>query len=191
MTARTHDAFAFASLITVAAFFPPTSLNLLTLFMAVIANNIGALIPDMDSAGNRLWDLLPLGDHLAKIFRRIFYKHRTLSHSFIGVVVIYLFLSWFLLLILNTEFLNPNVILVAIMVGYISHIFADSMTKEGVPLLFPFKIDFGIPPISALRITTGSWLEKYLVYPGVWTYLIVFIYLNQDKLTNLILLVGG
>ena len=191
MTARTHDAFAFASLVTVAAFFPPTSLNLLTFFMAVIANNIGALIPDMDSAGNRLWDLLPLGDHLAKIFRRIFYKHRTLSHSFIGVVVIYLFLNWFLLLILNTEFSNPNVILVAIMVGYISHIFADSMTKEGVPLLFPLKIDFGLPPVKSLRIKTGDKIEKYIIYPGVWVYLGLFIYYNQTRLTEILKLVSS
>lgn len=191
MTARTHDAFAFASLVSVAAFFPPTSLNLLTLFMAVIANNIGALIPDMDSAGNRLWDLLPLGDHLAKIFRRIFYKHRTLSHSILGVVIIYLFLNWLLMMILNTEFLNPNVILVGIMVGYISHIFADSMTREGVPLLFPLKIDFGLPPVKSLRIKTGGKIEKYIIYPGVWVYLGLFIYYNQTRLTEIFKLVSS
>ena len=54
MTARTQDAFAFASLVSVAAYYPPGSLNLFTLFAAIIGNNIGALMPDMDSAGNRL-----------------------------------------------------------------------------------------------------------------------------------------
>jgi len=48
MTSRTHDAFAFASLITVAAFFPPEKLNVATLVISVIGADIGALIPDMD-----------------------------------------------------------------------------------------------------------------------------------------------
>ena len=191
MTARTHDAFAFASLIAVAAFYPPTSLNFLTLVIAVIANNIGALIPDMDSAGNRLWDLLPLGDHLAKIFRRIFYKHRTISHSILGVVVIYLFLSWLFPMILNPEFLDPFVVLAAIMIGYVSHIFADGLTKEGVPLLFPFKLNFGLPPAKSMRIKTGGKIEKYIVYPGILVILLLFIYMNQDKLADIILLTAN
>jgi len=62
MTARTHDVFAFASLITVAAIYPPNSLNLATLFTSLIGNVVGALIPDMDQATNRLWDLLPGGN---------------------------------------------------------------------------------------------------------------------------------
>jgi len=89
MTARTHDAFAFASLVTVAVYYPPESLNLLTLFAAIVGNNIGALMPDMDSAANRLWDLLPAGNFLGRIFKRIFYKHRTLSHSLLGLFIIY------------------------------------------------------------------------------------------------------
>ena len=190
MTARTHDAFAFASLVSVAAYYPPESLNLFTLFAAIIGNNIGALMPDMDSAGNRLWDLLPAGDVLGKVFRRIFYKHRTLSHSFLGVFLIYQLLAWVLPKFLNPSFIDPHIVLISIMIGYLSHLLADSMTKEGLPLLFPFKIDFGIPPIEGLRITTGKWLERYIVYPSVWIYLIFFIYYNQDRLADVIKLVG-
>lgn len=190
MTARTHDAFAFASLVTVASYYPPGNLNLLTLFAAIIANNIGALMPDMDSAGNRLWDLMPAGDVLGKVFRRVFYKHRTLSHSFLGVFLMYQLFNLLLPKFLNPSFIDPKIILFSLMIGYGSHLISDMLTKEGLPLLFPFKVDFGIPPISALRITTGSWLEKYLVYPGVWTYLIIFIYLNQGRLTQLLSLVN-
>lgn len=189
MTARTHDAFALAFLVTVAAYAPPESLNLMTLFTGVIGNNIGALIPDMDSAGNRLWDLLPAGDQVGKIFRRIFYKHRTLSHSLLGAFVIYKLLSIVLPKLFNPSFVDPQVILFSVMIGYVSHLLADSMTKEGLPLLFPFKFDFGIPPIKAIRITTGKRLENFLVYPGIWAYLILFIYLNQEKLIKVIKLV--
>lgn len=191
MTARTHDAFAFASLVTVAAYYPPESLNLLTLFAAIVGNNIGALIPDMDSAGNRLWDLLPAGNFLGRIFKRIFYKHRTLSHSLLGFFLTYQILAWALPKFLNPSFIDPTIVLLAIMIGFLSHLLADSLTKEGLPLLFPIRINFGIPPIASLRITTGKWVERYLIFPCVWIYLILFIYYNQGRLVAVIKLVSG
>lgn len=191
MTARTHDAFAFASLITVATLYPPTSLNLLTLFAGIVANNIGALIPDMDQAGNRLWDLLPLGDHLAKVFKRIFYKHRTLSHSIIGVFLIYNFLGWVLPKFLNPSFIDPQIVLISIMIGYISHLLADMLTKEGLPLFFPFPFEIGIPPIKTLRIKTGTWLENFIVYPVIWVFSALFIYYNQETLKLILKLVSA
>jgi hypothetical protein len=36
----------------------------------------------------------------------------------------------------------------------------DLFTKEGIPLLLPFPIKFGIPPLRSLRLTTGKWGEK-------------------------------
>lgn len=190
MTARTHDAFAFASLVTVAAFYPPGSLNLMTLVVAVVAADIGSLMPDMDQAGNRLWDLFPAGDTVGKVFRRIFYKHRTLSHSLVGLLLIYKFFDWFLIKILNPEFINPEVILVSIMVGIVSHLLADSLTKEGLPLFFPLKFSVGFPPIEVLRIRTGKWIENLIIYPGAWVYLIIFIYLNQERLVGVLRLVN-
>ena len=58
MTSRTHDAIAFASLVTVAAFVPIPQMNVLSIICVIVACDIGALIPDMDTAGNRLWELL-------------------------------------------------------------------------------------------------------------------------------------
>lgn len=187
MVARTHDAFAFASLVTVAALIPLSSISLLTLFVAIIANNIGALIPDMDSAGNRLWDLLPLGDHLAKVFKKIFYKHRTLSHSILGVVIIYLFLSWLFPIIFNPIYLDANIILAATMIGIVSHLLADSLTREGIPLFFPLKFDIGLPPVKSLRIRTGGKFEKYVFYPLILLFVLVLVYLNRDNLSQIIL----
>lgn len=62
MTSKTHDVFAFASLLTVAAYSPPPALNLTTAGVAVVGNIVGSLIPDLDQASNRLWDLLPGGN---------------------------------------------------------------------------------------------------------------------------------
>ena len=189
MTARTHDAIAFASLVTVAAFYPPESVNLATVIVSIVGADIGALIPDMDGAGNRLWDLLPSGRNLGKILRRIFYKHRTLSHSLIGFVVIYNLLDWVLFKYLNSTFLDPGIILASIMIGYLSHLLADSVTEEGIPLLFPLRINFGIPPIRKMRVKTGKWFENLVVYPAVWIYLIWFVASNQEKLIKILNLI--
>lgn len=189
MTARTHDAFAFASLITFAVFFPPENLNLLTLSAAIVGNIVGALIPDMDQASNRLWDLLPMGDHLAKVFRRLFYKHRTLSHSILGMVIIYKLLDWGLPQLLNPTHVDSHIVFVSVMIGYASHLLADSLTKEGLPLFFPLPFEIGIPPIRYFRITTGKFVENFLVLPGVGLYILFFIREYQSELVTILRLV--
>ena len=189
MTNRTHDAIAFASLVSIAIIFPPNSLNLMTLITSIIAADIGSMIPDMDQAGNRLWDLLPAGNSMGKIFRRVFYEHRTISHSILGTVAIYKALGIVLTKFLNPDFLNPDIILSSIMIGYISHLIADSFTKKGLPLLFPFKLNFGLPPVKKLRITSGKFVENFLILPSVWIFLVAIIYFNQSKLIKIINLI--
>lgn len=186
MTARTHDAFAFASLITVTAYFPPGEINLVTAFAAVVGNIIGATIPDIDQASNRLWKFLPAGEHLGRVLRRAFIRHRTLTHSFLGMFLVYRILAWLLPKILNENYLNVNVIFAAIMIGYISHLVADFVTKDGLPLLFPIKWNIGFPPISQLRITAGSWVENLVVLPGIGIYVFWFIGRNQDVLLEIL-----
>lgn len=189
MTAKTHNAFAVATLVTAAAFFPPDRLNVLTLVGAIIAADIGALIPDMDGAGNRLWDLFPAGKTAGKFLRRVFYKHRTITHSIVGMYIIFKGLEWLLPKFLNPAFVDPNIILWSIMIGYASHLLADSLTEEGLLLLFPLNLTFGFPPIKKWRIKTGKWFENFVVYPAVWMYLFWFVYEKQNifvKLFNLI-----
>lgn len=186
MTARTHDAFAFASLLTAAAYFPPTSLSVTTVFAAVVGNVVGALIPDMDQASNRLWDLLPAGDKLAKIFRRLFLKHRTLSHSFLGAFLLYKLLQWLLPRVLNANYINIEIVFASIMIGFFSHLLADGLTKEGLPLFFPFGFKIGFPPIKKLRITTDSWVEHWLVLPLVVSFIIWIVNTHREAFAQIL-----
>jgi inner membrane protein len=142
MVARTHNAIAFASLITIAGIFPPNEINLTTLVGVIIGNNIGALIPDMDTSGNYLWGLLPQGQFLGKFLRKIFYKHRTITHSLLGMFLVYKFLDFLLHKLFNENFVDVNLILVSIMIGFVSHLIADSLTEEGIPLLYPIPLTF-------------------------------------------------
>lgn len=186
MVSKTHNAIAFASLITFSAFYPPSSLNIPTLFGAIIANNIGGLIPDMDSGANYLWGLLPQGKFLGRLLRKIFYKHRTITHSFLGLFIIYNLLNTFIPKLFNPNFINPDIIITSIMIGFVSHLVADSLTEEGIPLLFPLKINFGFPPIRPMRIKTGRWFESFVVFPAIWIYLFWFVYSNQNIFLQII-----
>lgn len=186
MVSRTHDAFAFASLVTVAGLIPTPHVNILTVISAVVAADIGALIPDMDTAGNRLWELLPQGAKVGKILRNIFYKHRTFTHSILGVFTMYKFFEWILPKFLNSAYIDPNIILMSIMIGILSHIASDSLTEEGVPLFFPFRFTFGLPPIRSWRITTGKWFESFVVYPAIWIYVLWFAYTHERALMDIV-----
>lgn len=189
MTARTHNAISFASLVTLAAYNPPSSLNLITFIGGIIASDIGALVPDIDDAGNKLWEFLPQGHFWGRIFRRVFYKHRTITHSILGVVLAYNGFDWLLAKTLNPAFVDPKIILSCLMIGYISHLVADAFTKEGLPLFFPLPVNIGIPPFSSLRITTGGLIEKLVVFPSVFIYLFWFIRGNQEKLLGILKLI--
>jgi len=189
MTGRTHNAIAFASLVTVAAIYPPKDLNVLTLVGSMVAVSIGALFPDMDQAGNDLWNFLPATHSLGGVLRRVFYKHRTLTHSLVGVYLTYRFLGWLLPKLLNPAYVDPHLILYAFIIGFLSHLIADSFTEEGLPLLFPINLNFGIPPIKSWRIKTGHWSENLIVFPSVWIYLIWFIHDKREIYVQILKLI--
>ena len=180
MIARTHNLISFGSLLTAAIYYPPDKLTLTTFVLALIANIIGSLLPDIDQASNRLWDLLPGGEGLGKILKNIFGPHRTLSHSLLGIYLIYKFNYWLLPIIFNTSFVDTRIIALSLMIGYVSHLAADGITEEGLPLLFPLKIKFGFPMIKSWRIKTGKWFEKYVVFWSVILY-IVWLLANNGK----------
>lgn len=180
MIAKTHNLIAFSSLLTVAIYYPPTKLALASMIIALIANIIGSLLPDIDQKSNRLWDLLPGGDGLGKILKNIFGPHRTLSHSLLGIFLVYKIIYWILPKIFNSDFIDYQIVAVSLLIGYLSHLVADGITEEGLPLLFPLKSKFGLPPIKSWRIKTGKWFEKYIVFWGTMIYLGWLIINNFD-----------
>lgn len=168
MTGRTHDLAAFTALNIVFLSLPTVpDITLATMLTAVGANMIGGLLPDIDNATSDIWDKVRGGNILGKLIQPLVGKHRMISHSILGMVIIgYLFdllLAW-----MHTFFLvDIDVIWWSVMIGYFSHMVTDSMTKQGVPWLFPIPIRFGIPPFEALRMKTGGFIEKFIVFPGL------------------------
>lgn len=189
MTARTHDVVALASLITFATLNPPESINIVTLGAVLVGNVVGSLLPDLDQAANRLWDITPVGNLTGQILRKLFVGHRALSHSLIGAYLSYIILSLVLPLIFNPTYIDHKLVLGAVMIGYISHLVADLITKDGLPLLFPIKYKFAFPPVKKFRIKTGSFVEKFIVFPGMLVYIFWFIGSYQPEVKNLLKLV--
>lgn len=174
MIARTHDVGAVALLLTTTVWLKLGTVPTATIIACLIANQIGALLPDIDQASNQLWELMPADRIFSKFLNKLFGSHRTLSHSILGLVIIYKISEWLIFKLINPSFVNSGLVFWALMIGYVSHLFLDLLTEEGLPLLFPIKWKFGIPPIKKMRIKSGKWGEKYIVFPLILFYIIWF-----------------
>jgi len=166
MTARTHDVAAITALGFVVLLAPLHNLTLSTLLTALLANQIGGVVPDIDQPTAPLWRNLPVGHIFGKVFDTLIGGHRFLSHSLLGLVL-FGFLANLLLHFLQPVMPHADMQLIwwSFMIGVISHLIMDTLTKEGVPWLLPLPFKFGLPPLKRLRITTGTWRETFVVLP--------------------------
>jgi inner membrane protein len=166
MTARTHDLAAITALAAVLAVHPLHEITLSTLLVALLANQIGGIAPDIDQPTAPFWRNLPVGHFFGKVVDRLLGGHRFLSHSLLGLAL-FGFLANVLLNVLQPlmKHVDTHLAWQAFMVGMISHLVMDSFTKEGVPWLLPIPFKFGVPPLKALRITTGKAGEFFMVFP--------------------------
>lgn len=188
MIARTHDLAAVTGLVAVTIVLSPLPpLSLATIIAAFIANQLGGIAPDIDQPTAPFWRNLPIGKFFGRFFGRILGGHRFLTHSILGVVLMGFLVHWLLV------FLQPIIPSVqidfvwwAFMIGMISHLIMDSFTKEGVPWLLPIPIKFGFPPLRRLRVTTGKWIENFIILPLLVTILVVICMANYTELLDLI-----
>lgn len=168
MTARTHDVAALTALSLVALTQPIQSLTLSTVLVALLANQIGGIAPDIDQPTAPFWRNLPVGHIVGKIVDKAMGGHRFLSHSLLGLAI-FAFLAQALLHILQPILPHVDMHLVwwAFIIGVVSHLAMDTLTKEGVPWLLPIPIKIGLPPVKRFRITTGKFGEMFMVLPAL------------------------
>ncbi len=187
MTGRTHDLAAFTALGVIAIMTPHESITLSTALVAVGANMIGGIAPDIDQPTAPFWRNLPITGYLGRSLTKLLGGHRFLSHSIAGV---FLFGAGFrfVLQTLQPSFprLDMDVIWWAFMIGFVSHLVMDTFTREGVPWLLPIPIKFGMPPFRVFRIPTGGFIERFIVFPALIIFNAYFYYLNYAKLLELI-----
>jgi len=158
-----------------------------TLGAVIIASYLGSLMPDADDAGADIWSTLPFGHTVGKISDPIL-KHRNLSHSFMGLAIfgclVYLILQSF------PGYWNIAImpVLIASVVAYTSHLLSDSFTIQGIPIFWPWKRNFGIPPkpLDGIRVETGKWFENLLLFPLLNIILFIIIWTNWETIRSYI-----
>ena len=168
MTGRTHDTAALTALVLTVAVFPISNISLATALVALLANQIGGIAPDIDQPTAPFWRNLPIGRLFGRFAGNLLGGHRFLTHSILGAALLAWGANW-LLIFLHP--IMPNIdahyVWWAFVIGLVSHLLMDTFTKEGVPWLLPLPFKIGIPPLRALRITTGKWIENFVVFPGL------------------------
>jgi len=104
-----------------------------------------------------LADIDKPGSTVARIFfpvssllRILKIRHRTLTHSLLCLVGLYLLLSQF-----------PQTVLWASLLAYASHSFLDLFNEQGVALLWPLPTKFRLIP-KFLAVRTGSMTERLI-----------------------------
>ena len=188
MKARTHDLAAITGLTIVVVVMPvPPQLSLATMLVALLANQLGGIAPDIDQPTAPFWRNLPIGGLFGRFLGRMLGGHRFITHSLLGVAVMGFLIN---LLLIALQPIMPHVqinyVWWAFMIGMVSHLIMDSFTKEGVPWLLPVPIKFGFPPLKRLRITTGKWTENLLVFPLLVTLMIIVYSVHYPVLLELL-----
>ncbi len=186
MTGRTHDLAAISALLAIFIYEPLIEISLSTLFLALLFNQIGGILPDIDQPTAPFWRNLPVGKLIGKIIdKSLLGGHRFLTHSLLGAVI-FGGLFYFGLLFLKSAILSINVgiIWISFMVGVLSHLLLDSFTKEGIPLLLPITKKIGFPFNKQLRITTGKSVEYLVVIPVIIFIDIFLISSNYSYITH-------
>ena len=120
----------------------------------VLAVALSSLLPDADYP--KSWMGHRLGSISEDLNRR--FGHRSFLHGLVSLVLVTTVLGlplWWI-----TGDLSP---LVAIFVGYGSHLFADMMTVGGVQIFWPSRTIAVFPGRDEYRVVTGSGSERVFI----------------------------
>lgn len=118
MTGRTHIIAGVAVGIIASQFVPTIKQKA----MLIGGCWIGSLIPDIDTPNSMISKATVLIHYLFS-----WCGHRKLTHSILGVLL------FSLVIIL----LGVNALSIGLIMGYMSHLLMDSLTVQGIPILYP------------------------------------------------------
>ncbi|MBU6389216.1 metal-dependent hydrolase [Patescibacteria group bacterium] len=187
MTGKTHQAIGLtagtaAYLIYVTPVYGPASLA-----WVLVLSSLAALLPDVDQPGSKIWKILPFGKVGGELVNP-FLQHRNLSHSLLGLALVAWGSHALLYLIPSYWGVNIPVVWAVFLISYASHLLADMVTVEGIPLLFPYQRMFGIPPypLQGVRIETGGWFENLVIFPAVNLLFLVLLWMKWPVLHTLL-----
>lgn len=166
MTATTHIVFGTFSYLAVSSIIGiDSSLMLSSILVLVFAS----LLPDIDTPKSKLGKLLFFISHKVEVR----FGHRTITHSFLFLVLSSILFYLIFFLFKNSYLILPFVI------GVFSHIFLDTLNKQGVLLFYPSQIWCILPKNRNYRVEVGSNAEW--IFLGILIILTVLIYPISQK----------
>ncbi|WWO96139.1 MAG: metal-dependent hydrolase [Candidatus Dasytiphilus stammeri] len=144
MTAKGHAIFAIAlAIISKRAHLTPI-LTHGDWWHIISAAILTSLLPDIDHPRSLL------GQHLKWLSAsmRVIFGHRGFTHSILALATAVKLLNLILLL---SRVIIPADVRHGMIIGYISHLIADSLTPAGIPLLWPLRWKLRLPIILNLH----------------------------------------
>jgi inner membrane protein len=146
MTGKTHLIIGIGAGLLMVHYLPQPTLLLTAATIAVVG--VGALLPDIDSPESTINSWIPPLRLLT-----LFFKHRGILHTvFIPII----------LTLIGFVYPQVNHWLLALSIGYWSHLAADCMTVQGLFVLYPVPFKVHLLPYG-LRISTGGIVEHILM----------------------------
>lgn len=129
---------------------------------------LGSLLPDIDHPQSWIGSrFVPISFPIWAVF-----GHRGITHSLIAIVSLVLILAFYQqsMVIAGYDWLLP------LMIGYLSHLFADYLSNSGIPLFYPSKRKFRAP----ITVQTGGVSEYLLVYAMVVAFAFFLLFVQQE-----------
>jgi inner membrane protein len=131
----------------------------------------GALLPDIDHPNS----ILGRRCRLVSYALHRWCGHRSITHSILGLFLILALcvgLGSLVIALCGSQGIIFSassramlyLALLSLLFGYALHLLADSLTKEGIPLLWPHKKRYGLIPLVAFRFRVGTWAEHALLW---------------------------
>lgn len=157
MNGGTHMLIGLTTGAAVAAYFHvPPFLPVVTLLAVSV---LGSVLPDIDHPASFISRRVGL---LGWPFR--LFSHRGFTHSILATLILAFALTYIE---------APAPLGMALLLGYLSHLLADSMTRAGIRLLWPWRIRVGLPRplavgsqieglIGILAMILSTWLLNHL-----------------------------
>lgn len=187
MTGRTHQILGLT--VGLASYFilSEPQYSPATLAAVAIFSSLGGLLPDIDQSASEIWHTIPFG-HVAGKIVDPFLEHRNITHSLLGMILVGTGLYFLFRLFPSYWGIDTQIVFTTTIIAYASHLLADSITVEGIPLFWPIQWMIGVPPkpLDGLRIMTGKWFENLVIFPLIYITFFVLIFSNWSVIRTIL-----
>lgn len=138
-----HIAVGAASYLLAATLLPEHTIvnsGVVFWYVGLFLTLLGACLPDIDHPESTIGQKVKIISYPLSLF----FGHRGITHSLIAVAAM-LYCGYYF----TTNYINTQMMFVpCVALGYLSHLFADSLTPQGIRPFYPMKKRFCIPIIQ-------------------------------------------